>query len=139
MTIPRYAYKIAAGANNAAGLVNIESLVPSGGTAFYPPEGYGGYNPGQFRIRADGTVYIAGFASTVWRFKKLTRKQYDYLRSTYCGSSYSGNVTIATRTGADSYSNLTGVLILPIPADMERHFTVWQNVDLRFVRLTTAS
>jgi hypothetical protein len=131
----KYAYKIAAGYNNAGSLVNIETIVPTGDSAFWPPEGYGGYRPGESVVRADGTEYVAGFASTVWHFKRLTRAQYSYLQSTYCGGGWSGKVTIATRIGATSYANYNAILWLPKPADANRTFIRWIDIDLRFTRM----
>lgn len=132
----RYDYQIAAGNNNAAGLVNIENITPTGGTPFKPPQGVGNWNPGAFRIRGDGTVYIAGYASTEWVFTTLTRLQHRYLMETYCNNSYSGKVTIRTKADdEDTYANYNAVMILSPLADAERNFTVYNNYAVQFVRV----
>lgn len=136
MAIPRYAYKLAAGYNNAAGLVNIESITPSGDKAFYPPQGVGAYDPGQFRIRGDGTVYVSGFAATEWLFSKITRAQVRYLQTTYCNSGWSGKVTVATKTdNINTYANFNAVMVLTKLPESQRNFTIYRDYVVRFTRM----
>lgn len=134
--MPYYSYALAVGYNNAAGLVNVENIIPTGGTRFYPPDSYGRYDPGQVRIRADGAVYLAGFASTTWLFKGITRLQYDYLSDTYCGSSIAGKVTIRTLTNDPStYANFNAILILPKLVDLRKVTSGFADCNVRLVRL----
>lgn len=131
-------YRIAAGWGvQLASLTNIESIVPTSDRAFVPPDVYGSYDPGQIRIRADGTVYLAGFTSVRWRFSVMTRAQHRYLQTTYCNSSYSGKVTIYTRTDAGSatYTRYNAILILPKLPELQKRFTGFEGVTLTFTRL----
>jgi hypothetical protein len=89
---------IAPGYNNTAGLTLIQDLVSFEGEAFNPPSMYGTYNPGQFRIRGDGTIIINGYPSCAWLFSMITWGQIAYLNRIYCNGQYSGKVTLKTRT-----------------------------------------
>lgn len=132
-----YDYQIAAGHDNAAGLVNIEAITPSGDKTFYPPAGVGTYNPGEFRIRGDVSLYIAGEASCEWVFSSLTRAQVRYLMTTYCASSYSGKVTIRTKTdNINTYANYNAVMVLPKLTETERNYTRYRNYRIRFIQVT---
>jgi hypothetical protein len=133
--MPLFEYKIAAGYNNTAGLVNIESITPGGSVPFVPPVGMDGYSAGTRRVRGDGTDYIAGYASTAWQFSLLYWAQLDYLADTYCAGGWSGKVTIRTRTGRAVYANYNAVIKLPMPSESQRLFIVWRDVVVRFVRL----
>lgn len=136
MTIrPRYDYQIAAGNNNAAGLVNIETIVPSGDVAFYPPEGYASYDPGIFRVRGNGLTTTAGFAATAWVWTRLTRAQFEYLQDTYCASGWSGLVTIRTRIGRRTYANYNAVLTLTKPKDSQMRRPIWYEYRVDFSRM----
>ena len=130
-----YTYKIAAGANNAAGLVNIEEITPSSDKAFFAPVAYSNYTPGQRKLRGSGTVYMSGFAFATWEFAVLTRKQFQYLQDTYCASGWSGEVTIATRVSREAYVNYSAVMILPDPASVSRSDTVFEKYPVSFTRL----
>ncbi|PJF39128.1 MAG: hypothetical protein CUN54_09395, partial [Phototrophicales bacterium] len=88
-----------------------------------------------FRIRADGTIYIAGFGSMSLLLPAITWAQYEHLRTTYAAGGYSGLVTVGTRTTGDTYANYNAVLRLPTPEEMERQFTHWLGVPLRLTRM----
>jgi|SRR6056297_320076 len=129
-------YKIAVGNNNAAGLTALESITPAGDNNFAPLRIYWNYNPGDRRIRADGTLYHAGFPSQLWRARVLTKLQWLYLKDTYCNSGYSGAVTIRTRFGdPDTYANYNAILTLPKEIDTTQTSRVYVDVDLVFTRL----
>lgn len=91
-------YAIAPGYNNAGGLTLIQALVDYDGQPFNPPSIYGTYNPGTFRVRGDGMVDIVGYASCAWLFSMITWEQITYLNRRFCNGSYSGKVTLKTRT-----------------------------------------
>lgn len=131
----RYAYKIAAGYNNTGSLANIESIVPSGDRAFFPPEGFNNFNPGQANVRGDGLTTRNGFPYCFWVFSAMTRKQVAYLRTTYCGGGYSGLVTIATRPDTIAYVNYNAVITLPDPDATQRHFLGYEDYKVAFTRL----
>lgn len=134
--MPFYDYRIAAGNNNAAGLVNIESITPTSDKPFSAPNNFGQFDPGQFRIRADGKVYVAGFGVASWVFSAMTKAQYRYLMETYCNNSYSGLVTIRTRTDdPDTYANYNAVMILPKLPEMRKVTSGFADCSVRFMRL----
>lgn len=134
--MPFYGYAIAAGNNNAAGLVNFELITPSGEPRFLAPQNFGHFDPGAIRIRGNGTMYLAGFGSTSWVIEAITKGQFNYLQDTYCGSSYSGLVTIRTRTDqADTYSNFNAVMRLPKLGDMRKVTSGFADCRIRFDRL----
>lgn len=143
--MPSYApwqeYAIAAGWNSANLLKNIESIIPAGDRAFCAPNAYSAYNPGTLRLRADGVAYVEGFPSVTWMMAILTRKQYQYLMTTYStgGNSYSGKVTIRTMTPSGSYANYNAIMLLPIMPELDRAFKLYRSVQIRFTRLTTPS
>lgn len=106
--------QIAVGNNNAAGLAALEGVTPSGDTrAFVTPTAYPHYDPGTFKMREDGTLYIAGYAAARWVFPVLTKLQVAYLMTTYCSGGWSGAVTVRLRLGTPSaYANYNAVLVL---------------------------
>jgi hypothetical protein len=107
----RYQYKIAAGLNNVAGLVNIEDLT-AGGRRFAPP-----VLTDDNAVRqplASGVPFVRGYARLTWQ-SNVTRDQYKYLVDTFLGGQQQGYVTIATRlmTSGGVYVNRQAVLTLP--------------------------
>lgn len=137
MAILTIDYQIAAGYNNAAGLVKISSITPSSDVPFVDPKGFSGYTPGALKIRGDGTTFYAGYGSTVWSMGYLTQLQYTYLQTTYCGGagSFAGKVTIKTRIGTATYANYNAILNIPLPSELEFQAGYWLNVPLRFTRM----
>lgn len=122
----RYDYRIGAGNDLALGsLTNIEDITPSGDVAFYAPEVLASYDPGIRRIRGNGSLYHAGYPNQTWTWKRMTRKQYAYLRATYCSGGYDGPVTIYTRFGddADTYVRCNARMIVPKENEMQTYFT----------------
>jgi hypothetical protein len=112
--------KIAAGHNNAAGLTSIETITASGDSRpFVYPQAWPRFNPGQFKVRSDQSLYIRGKAATGWQFSFLTKNQYEYLRDTYCAGDFDGNVTIRTRAGRIAYANFNARMYLPKPSEVE--------------------
>lgn len=108
-------YKLGAGWNNPSP-VSIESITPMGGTAFEAPRGIGQYNPGKRVLLANFTEYVSGFPYAYWEWNFITRVQFDYLQSTYCGGGYSGLVTVKTRVGnSASYDTFNATMLLPDP------------------------
>lgn len=129
-------YQIAAGNNNTAGLVALESITPAGDIQFAPVRAYWNYTPGSQRTRADGTLYFAGFASQAWICRVLTKAQWQYLKTTYCNGGYSGEVTIRTRFGnPDAYANYNAILNLPVESATTQASRVFTDIQLTFTRL----
>lgn len=135
---PRYSYAIGAGYNLPLGsLTNVELIIPTGGTPFYPPESYGTYDPGDDRIRGDGTLYQAGFAFCEWRWGgRITRLQISHLQDTYCAGGRSGKVTIYTKTDdANTYARYNALMLLPKLPDSRHSFTIQQDYNVRMTRM----
>lgn len=136
--MPVYDYRIAAGHNVAlVSLTNVESIAPSGDTAFYAPRSWGTYTAGAMRVRSDGTLYAAGYASVMWRFGLLTRAQFRYLQTTYCAGAYSGDVTIYTRLDdATQYVRCNAVMVLPQLAELNNDaFVKFRDVEVKMTRI----
>jgi hypothetical protein len=131
-----YQYGIAVGWNNTP--TNVESIVPTSDRKFFPPTAFSSFSPGTIRVRADGQLYETGFESVTWRFSVLTRKQYQYLMTTYStgGNSYSGPVSIETIGPAGTYITRNAIMILPTLPELTRQFIAYRDVDVRFIRLT---
>lgn len=130
-------YQISAGNNNAAGLTKLGKITPSGDIPFCEPTARLNYSPGMRRLRLDGTIYAAGWKSQEWTLGFLTLKQYDHLKTTYCGGGYSGLVTVRTRFNSGGYANYNAVLQLPTEAELEqnRGGNKWTNVPLKLMNL----
>jgi len=131
----RYSYKLAAAYNNAAGLANIESIVPTSDRAFFSPVVFNNYKPGVRKGRTDGLLYMAGWASSFWILPVVTRPQFAYLQTTYCAGGFSGKVTVATRINLVAYANYNAILTLPDPEQLQRHFKYYEDVRLDFTRM----
>lgn len=129
-------YRIAAGNGVALGsLTNIESITPTNDRRFKPPRSMGLRNPGVYRVRGNGTVYIAGFPSTVWLFEPMTWLQYEYFNSTWLNSAYSGLVTIYTLSAKNTYTRYNAVATLPKPDEVNGLFYAARNVSIKMTRL----
>lgn len=131
-----YSYAIAAGHNQAASLINFERIQPTGEPYFLAPQNFGHFDPGAIRIRGNGTIYLAGFGSTSWIIEAITKGQFRYLMETYGGNSYSGLVTIKTRTDdPDVYANYNAVMRLPKLEEMRKVTSGFADCRIRFHRL----
>lgn len=139
---PQYGYKIGSGYNLPDGsLTNVEMLRPNGGQYLYPPQGYNAFNPGSVRIRMDGQVYNTGFPSVEWKFDTVFRDQYRLWQSNFTigGNSYSGTVTMVTPNIQGTYTKYNSVMILPTLPAIERNFTAYRNMTIKFTRLQEVS
>lgn len=135
-----YNYRIGAGYDVAlASLRNIEDYTPSGDKHFFAPAAYSTYDPGQFRIRGDGTLYAAGFPACTWVFGTLTRAQFEYAQDTWCAGGFSGKVTIYTRIGRRTYQRFNAILTLQKPVEADRVRLYFRNYVFTFTRLSTPS
>lgn len=131
-----YEFQIAAGYNNAVGLVNIESITPSTDwRAFTVPDGFASYSPGERKTRPDGIDYTRGYPTVTWNFAGITRKQYIYLRDTYCNDGLSGKVTIRTLKEDNTYANFNAVMHVPQLPELTRRLGSYEDCDIRFTRL----
>lgn len=133
---PKYDYRIAATYNVAlASLTNVENIRATNDKLFIAPNGYDGYNPGEFAIRGDGTDYIAGYATDKWFFQYMTRAQYSYWQTTFCGGAFSGKVTIYTRIGSTTYARYNAICHLPPPATLRQRNGTWREINVTFTHM----
>lgn len=128
-------YQLTVGNNNAAGLVNIESITPSGDIPFPSPRARYNYSPGGKVIRGNGTEYRRGFPAQQWHMGTLTADQYAYLKTTYCAGGYTGLVTVRTRHVTATYANYNAVLNIPAEDELESGAFCYFDVVLTFTRL----
>lgn len=114
-------YQIAAGNNNAAGLTAFEEIVPSGEDMYFiAPSGAGGYDPGVFEIRGNGTATFNGFKRQVLTFSYCTFPIANHLNDTYCSGNYNGLVTLRTKLEPDdSFANYNAIMYLPKPSEWQ--------------------
>lgn len=131
-----YDYRIGAGWNLPLGsLTNIETIIPTNDVAFYAPQSWGSFDDGAVRLRPDGSIYHAGFASVHWSWRRMTRAQYQYLRDTYCSGGRSGTVTIYTRTDTEAtYERYNAVMQVPKMPEANPNFTNF-GCEVLMVRL----
>lgn len=130
-----YDYRLEAGYNVAlASLVNIETIAVAG-RRFTAPKALGSFDPGIYRVRTDGTLYLAGYPSQHWFFAVITFAQYNYLRTTYCASGFSGKVTVYTRPGTEAYARYNAILRLPKPSEHEDAFFAFKKHGALLTRM----
>lgn len=112
-------YKIAAGWNNAAGFVTVESMIAATETRYMmAPTVRDGYSPGAVYIRGDGTGGYQGFASVRWHWDMMTYLNEVYLRTTATAGAYNGMVTVRTRlTATGAFANYNAVIFFPPPVE----------------------
>lgn len=132
-------YQIAVGNNNPMGLAPLEGVLVSGDAfPFIPFRAYGNYTLGQPVTRLDALLYFRGYRVQAWQFKIMTKKQYYYLQTTYCGGAdgYSGLVTIRTRlSDPDTYANYNAVLHLPQLNELQRTSRVLTDIAVRMIKI----
>ena len=110
---------IAIGANNVAGLTNIEAIAVDG-VYFVAVNDLDKWREGAPVLYGDGIGGRQGITSTRWVSGFITAAQYNYIRTTLLVNSFSAEVTIRTRTYSDStYANYSGVLTIPSPDELD--------------------
>lgn len=128
-------YQLAAGHNNAAGLVNVENMT-SGGYTLHAPTGLGTYSPGEEVVRGDGSITYDGQASVIWEFDLLEPTLLEYLSTTFCAGGYTGLVTVRTRTRSTGYANYNARMIVPTPREIGKVEALgFPKVEIAFVRM----
>ena len=133
-------YQIAVGNDNPGGLAKLEGLVVSGASLPFPPvTNFQFVDPGVFRIRANGIIFVSGFVSLTWRLDGgIDAVMEKYLRDTYCGSGYSGLVTIKTDLETNgTYANYNAVMYLPKrpETNVVNGSLIFAPYNIRFVRI----
>lgn len=131
--------QIAPNHNNVAGLTAVEAIIPTGDIPFYPVRQYGTFDVGLSKTRLNGRPYFAGRQSCQFISQVMTIKQFNHLKTTYCGGGYSGLVTIRIRANnPTAYANYNATLVLPKESDLEYrqgHFlnVIWQFINLEAI------
>lgn len=129
--------QLAAGNNNAAGLVAIQTITPTGAGQVFPPIlNYGEYDRGERLTLADGSDFWRGYPAARWIFQVLPWLHARYLQETYCSNNYSGLVTVRLRTDdPDTYANFNAVMKLPKLIDLGRRRKVFIDYIVTFTKL----
>ena len=136
MTIPFTDYRIGSGHDlPLIDLEYVELLVDAAGYRLPPPRALFQYTPGEYRIRADGEVYTAGYPSVVWLFTGLRVSGAAYLQTAFCGGGWSGKVTVYTRTVDRTFARYNAVMILPSPDEVEQRGGILARYPVRLTRL----
>jgi hypothetical protein len=118
---------------------DITTLKPTGDEFFADPKVLPLYDDGIIKMDGTGQVFVQGYAVQPWFWTRLTFKQLDYLRDTFCSGGLSGNVTVLVNVGGDaSLTRMNAVLVLPKPSEL-KGFPWYQGVTVKFTRLRTTS
>lgn len=129
-------YALAPGHNNIDELVVIEGLQPFGETAIQGFRGWALYDPGQFIVRGDDTLYISGYPTTQWIFGWLSRDQLYYFQTTYGNAGYSGQVTVATTSDIpDTLTIYNATIKIDKLPNQNPYFTQYLDATIRFTRM----
>lgn len=127
--------QIASGANNVAGLVNIETIAVSG-DYFVGVNDLGAWRVGATVLYGDGLSGTQGSISTKWVSGHITFEQYNYLYTTLLSSSISGWVTIKTRAlNPATYANYSAILTIPTPDTLNGDLGYFPNFVWAFTKL----
>jgi|GEM_PF-2204966 len=111
--------QISIGANNVAGLTNIEAIAVSG-VYFVTVNDLDKWREGAPVLYGDGIGGRQGITSTQWVSGYITADQYNYIRATLLVGSFSAWVTIRTRAYlATTYANYSAVLTIPSPDELD--------------------
>lgn len=111
-------YGIAPGFNaSESQRINIQGYDPGvvGGSPFLSLRSYGSYSPGNLIVRADQSVYFAGFPSVQWIWSWLDYANERWAMDTFANGGYSGNVTLWTTTDTpNEIQKFNAVLRMPV-------------------------
>lgn len=128
-------YSIVAGHDNQATVVNIETIVPTGDSrAYCTPRGWGNYDPGIERVRGNGTITYAGKKRTRWVFAVMSHYGYAYALATW-----EGEVTIKTRTTANTYSYFNALCHVPKLSEQQSKRMYLLDFPLEFTDLVAVA
>lgn len=129
-------YALAAGHDNAGGLVFIQNLVSFEGEGFAEPRIYGSYDPGTIKIRGDGMLHFSGFGMTAWQHDFITWEKDFYLRATFANGGYSGPVTLKTRAD-DPYvfPVFNAVVHFPKLSELRSKFGIFEDYVVKYTRM----
>lgn len=108
-----YEYSVVADYNNAANLMNIETLFDASNKKFEVVSGHPAYEPGSERTLSNGLPDWQGYPHTQWISGVMHWSGYLYLYTTILNNSYANYVTMRTRTKGGAYSNFNAILKIP--------------------------
>lgn len=129
--MPLYLYKIGAGFNNIAGVVNIETVFRTAPRGVRLPLG------AVTRVALSGRQRTDGERIVIWRWDVARHSELDAFVTTYLGGSWNvetAEVTIGTRfrdndfSGEGSNDYWNAILYLPLD------FVNYQHINTRLVR-----
>lgn len=107
-------FSLAVGNNNAAGLVLINTIKPSGDTYYIDfPTLIDGHKPGIRKIRMNARMTTIGKPSVRAKWNIFTWLMDEYFSTTYCGGGYDGLVTARLRVGKKAWANYNCTMVLP--------------------------
>jgi len=129
-------HQIAAGHDNAAGLVNIEDITDGSGYAFLFVRSVGQYVPGELVPTLNVSIAVLGVTKITWTWAALRTSQYEYLKDTYGGGGYTGLVTIRTTTTVKgTYANYNARMLLKPEAELQWFPPYYRDVAVDFIDL----
>ena len=114
-----YEYSIAPGHDNAAGFINVETMIDASDRTFRAVVGHPAYDPGSPRTLSNGRSSFEGFAATTWNSGLVRWSGYLYLYTTILGGAYDGEVSMRTRTKGGAYTNYNAILRIPTEVELE--------------------
>jgi len=136
MTCTQPLYALAPGYNNQDELVVIEGLTPFGETPIQAFQGWATYDPGQFIIRGDGSLYISGYPTAEWKFAWLSRDQLYYFMTEYGNAGYSGPVTVLTTSDIpDTLITFNAMMVIDKLPNQNAYFDQYLDATIRFTRM----
>ena len=106
-------YQLAAGHNNAAGLVVLQNILVSGKILGSRLSSIGSFVTGREIEYLDGTIQDDGFDAWEWTFNGLTIAEYAYFKTTFLAGARSGKVTAQTRLNEGAFVVRNATLTLP--------------------------
>lgn len=132
MTFQSYSW--AAGFDDVAGLVNVETDLPSYQGLVVTNAGLGSYDPGIITPKADRLTIARGYQSVEWTFSIMPISVYAYIQSNYTvgGTSHSGKMTIHTTIEDGTFSNFNAYMHLPTQSSLSRVSQGFTGVVIRF-------
>lgn len=129
-------YAIASGHDQTLNsLSNIETISVNGYKFVVVGRARGSYKRGRREITGRGGDAWNGYQTTQWVMAGLFYAQLTYLRDTYCGGEWSGEVTIYTTLGGDTYYRCNATMRLDNPGDADGYFYAVKNYPIRMTRI----
>ena len=116
--MPYYEYSIAPGHDNAAGFINVETMIDASDYEFEVVSGHPAYDPGSRRTLSNGLPSFQGYPTTTWTSGLVRWSGYLYLYTTVLAGSYGNEVSMRTRTKGGAYSNYNAILNIPTEAEL---------------------